>query len=91
MHGDTTSPESDAAWEQYFTRMHASGVFRGGSSIGKGECLRKADTAAPLSRSLVGYIKLEAASLAEAKAWVVGNPVYEAGGSVELRELPGDG
>jgi hypothetical protein len=34
------------------------------------------------------YIRIEAANLAEAEALLDGNPVYEAGGTVEIRRLP---
>lgn len=91
MHGDTTSPESDEAWGAYFGRLHASGTFKGGSSIGVGETCRKSGTAAPISANLMGYIKVEANDLAAARGWLDGNPVYEAGGTVEIRELPQDG
>ena len=91
MHGDTTSPESDAAWEAYFRRLHASGAFKGGSAIGAGGSFRKSGAAAPISGQLTGYIKIEAADLAAARHWLEGNPVYEAGGTVEIRDLPQDG
>ncbi len=90
MHDDTTVAEIDAAWEPYFSRLHASGAFRGGSSIGGGASYRKDACAAAVSGHLVGYIKVEAADIEQAKEWVAGNPVYEAGGTVEVRELPED-
>ncbi len=91
MHGDTTSPESDAAWDAYFGRLQASGAFKGGSAIGAGGSFRKSGAAAPVSGQLTGYIKVEAADLAAARLWLEGNPVYEAGGTVEIRALPQDG
>lgn len=36
------------------------------------------------------YIRVKAGSLTDARALVVGNPVFEAGGTVEIRELPRD-
>ncbi len=90
MHGDATAPESDEAWGAYFGRLHASGAFMGGSSIGAGDSFRKSATPAPVSGQLTGYIKVEAADFAAARLWLEGNPVYEAGGTVEVRELPMD-
>ncbi len=90
MHGDVTAPESDEAWGTYFGRLHASGAFKGGSSIGVGGAFRKSGAAAPISGELTGYIKVEADDLAAARQWLEGNPVYEAGGTVEIRELPLD-
>lgn len=37
-----------------------------------------------------GYIRIRAVDLEAAQALVVGNPVYEAGGTVEIRELTKD-
>ena len=90
MHGDTTSPESDVAWGMYFRRLHESGAFRGGSSIGMGLAFRKEGASASVSAQLTGYIKVEASDMAAARIWLDGNPVYEAGGTVEIRELPED-
>jgi hypothetical protein len=42
------------------------------------------------SNHLNGYIRVAAQNLEAAQALVIGNPVYEAGGTVEIRELPRD-
>ena len=90
MHGDATAPESDEAWGTYFRKLHTSGAFRGGSAIGAGAAFRKVGTAATVSAHLAGYIQVEAIDLADARVWLEGNPVFEAGGTVEIRELPED-
>lgn len=90
MHTDTMAPESDALWDAYFAKLSATGGFAGGSAIGGGISLRKNGTPAPLSAQLNGYIKVTADSLDAAQALVIGNPVYECGGTVEVRELPAD-
>jgi hypothetical protein len=68
--------------------LKAKGCFRGGSEVGQGKCFRKQLEAPEIFDRLVGYIRIEAPSLAEAEAMLKGNPVYEAGGTVEIRELP---
>lgn len=88
MHDDTV--ETTTGWDGYVAKLRASGGFEGGSSIGNGECLRKTGAPKPLSSTVTGYIKVTAPDLAAARALVDGNPVYEAGGTVELRELPRD-
>ena len=88
MHGDAAVPESDAMWDAYFATLSASGGFAGGSAIGGGVSLRKGGEAAPLSAEINGYIRVTADSLEAAQALVIGNPVYECGGTVEVRELP---
>lgn len=87
MHADTTSPERDADWEAYIGRLIETGSFQGGSSFGQGGTFRKQGDAAPLTRHLVGYIKIQAENLEEARAALAGNPTFESGGTVEIREL----
>lgn len=90
MHGDMTAPSEERGWPEYLAGLRAKGVFEGGSSIGQGRCARKAGAPAPLSKSLNGYIRVSAPNLDAAQALIAGNPVYEAGGTVEIRELPRD-
>ncbi len=92
MHGLTVpdarpdAPHPD--WGPYIAGLMAKGVMRGGSAMGRGVCARKSGDAPDISRHLSGYIKIEADSLEAARALLDGNPVYEAGGVVEIRELP---
>jgi hypothetical protein len=90
MHNDASRPESttgDDPWGPYIEKLKASGSFAGGSAIGDGLCVNKAGTKANVS-TLVGFIRVRASNLDQARELVVGNPVYEAGGTVEIRELP---
>lgn len=87
MHNDAPAGPRAAAWPPYLAKLQAAGVFDGGSAIGGGECLRQGDAAAALS-PLGGYLRLQAKDIEAAKALLAGNPVYEAGGTVEIRELP---
>ena len=86
MHDDADAEEG--AWETYLHRLQQGGFFESGSAIGDGLCIRKNGTSAPPTAHLAGYIRIDAASLDEAKSLLAGNPVYEAGGTVEIRELP---
>lgn len=90
MHNDATAPVSDDAWGPYFERLSAAGAFAGGSAIGGGAAVRKHLVPAALTAQLDGFICVTAESLEAAKGLVVGNPVYEAGGTVEVRHLPKD-
>jgi hypothetical protein len=91
MHDDappkSTEPGDDA-WEPYLAKLKASGHFEGGSAIGTGTCLNKTGANVGISRHLVGFIRVSAESLEQARELVLGNPVFEAGGTVEIRELP---
>ncbi len=90
MHGDTTMVTPNDMWEAYFSFLNASGVFDGGSSIGGGRCFRKNGNPGPEAIHLTGYIRVRAESLEAASRFLSGNPVYECGGTVEIRELPRD-
>jgi hypothetical protein len=45
-------------------------------------------TTRPITTHLSGYVRIKAISLDHARDLVNGNPVFEAGGTVEIRELP---
>ena len=93
MHDDAregAEQNADVAWEQYFAMLRASGQFSGGSSIGSGICVTKAGPGKEITSHLSGYIRVQAESLEHAKKLLVGNPVLESGGTVEIRELPRD-
>ncbi len=81
-------PPAMPDWGPYLAGLTTKGVMRGGSAIGDGLCLRKTGKAPAITHHLGGYIKIECESLETAKALLAGNPVYEAGGVVEIRELP---
>jgi hypothetical protein len=88
MHDDATAPLSPDMWTPYLASLQARGIFDGGSAIGAGECFRKQGEPGAISDALGGYIRVRAESLAAARAYLAGNPVYECGGTVEIRELP---
>lgn len=90
MHSDATAQIDDSAWGPYFEGLRSLGAFEGGSSIGAGVVMRKAGPAPAASDHLSGFIRVRAPSLDAARSLVAGNPVFEAGGSVEVRELPKD-
>lgn len=85
MHGG--SDDDEAAWGPYLSGLRAAGALVGGSAIGGGFCANKAGDA-PGITALSGYIRVQATTLDAARALLAGNPVYEAGGVVEVRELP---
>jgi hypothetical protein len=87
MHDDGGQAEP-SGWEPYFARLRASGAFDGGSAIGEGQAWRKQGPPGAVGHHLSGFIRLRAESLQSARQWLEGNPVYEAGGTVEIRELP---
>lgn len=87
MHDDAIA-EDESAWGPYLAKLEATGNLRGGSAIGSGVCACKSGPAPAISSHLKGFVRVDARNLDHAKAMLFGNPVYEAGGTVEIRELP---
>ena len=84
------SAQPTGDWASYLHRLRNTGRFNGGSSIGAGVCVSSRGITPTLSTSLTGYIRVSADSIKDACALLEGNPVIEAGGTVEVRELPRD-
>lgn len=88
MHNDPIKAASDSDWATYIEALAKTGKLRGGSAIGGGISRRKSGAAPSITSHIGGFIRIEAGSLADAQALLAGNPVYENGGTVEIRELP---
>ncbi|MGI9408843.1 MAG: YciI family protein [Hyphomicrobiaceae bacterium] len=88
MHNDYRPDDDAGNWQPYLDTLSCAGVLRGGSALGAGLCLRRSGEVPELTSQLVGYVKIEARDMDHAQELVQGNPVYEAGGTVEIRELP---
>ena len=86
MHGDAVN-EAAAEWPSYLDGLAQAGRLRGGSSLGDGACFRKDGASRSISEPLTGFIRIAAESLEDASSCLAGNPVYEAGGTVEIRVL----
>jgi hypothetical protein len=86
MHDD--ADDDQTVWEPYLQQLKRSGCFQGGSAIGDGFCVRKNGATVSTTARVTGYIRVTAESLEHAKSMLSGNPHYEAGGTVEIRELP---
>ncbi len=85
MHDD--GHDDDDEWTPYLSTLKKRGSFEGGSAIGNGICVRKSGTVPSLTH-LAGYIRVRAVNLDHAKTMLAGNPHFESGGTVEIRELP---
>ena len=78
---------SSGDWATYIEKLIALGKLRGGSSLANGERLSKRGVEDECTVS--GYIHIEVADMDEARSLLKGNPLYEAGGVVEiLEEVP---
>jgi len=88
MHDDAIDTVAPSDWPPYLEKLEALGVLRGGSAIGNGICLRRDQLARALSGHISGYVKIKTTNLETACDLLTGNPVHEAGGTVEIRALP---
>lgn len=91
MHDDAReSPraDTDAAWGRYIETLTRSGQFLGGSAVGGGKCFTRSGASREVTAHITGYIRVQADSIDDARRFLEGNPVFEAGGTVEIRELP---
>jgi hypothetical protein len=75
---------SHGSWEAYIEKLIASGGFRGGSSLGNGLSVTRGQVDG--ESDITGFIRLSVENLEAAKALLDGNPLYEAGGTVDLLE-----
>ena len=87
---DTDAAGNNEHWNSYLAMLRTSKCFDGGSSIGTGTLYRKASSPVEIVGAFTGYLRVRARNLEEASRFLVGNPVFEAGGTVEIRELPRD-
>jgi len=91
MHDDvieSTIANDDSRWELYMEELRASGQFDGGSSIGAGAVFKKHCVSQPAPLTVSGFIRVRAENMDAAKKFLNGNPIFDAGGTVEIRELP---
>ncbi len=85
---DQNSADNSDNWNNYLSTLRGSGQFEGGSAIGNGLRYNKHAAAEQNANTQIGgFIRIRAENLQAAKQWLAGNPVYEAGGLVEIREV----
>jgi len=88
MHDDGQDKGGAEEWDPYLEKLRSAGVMRGGSAIGSGLCVRREGPAPKITGHIAGFVRVEARDLDHAKQLLIGNPVFEAGGTIEIRELP---
>jgi hypothetical protein len=88
MHDDAIDYVDEDAWGPYLDKLRRGRFLQEGSAIGDGVCARKSGAPASVTEQLTGYVRVNAESVDQAKSLLIGNPVFEAGGTVEIRELP---
>lgn len=87
IHGNAKTKPAAAEWEQFIAAARQSGLFAGGSAIGKRVVLGETQSAKS-SDHLVGYMRFEAKNKRQLLDLLKSHPVVMHGGSVELCEMP---
>jgi hypothetical protein len=87
IHGNEKSATSADEWERFFDAAWTSGVFRGGSEVGKREFVGD-QVSARSSAHIVGYMRFESDDKQVILSLLELHPVVLHGGTVELCELP---
>jgi len=87
IHDNTDTPTKEKDWEKFFTLAKKSGLFQGGSVIGKRIVLGSKEVP-DTTENVSGYMRFEAVDLEKLKSLLNEHPVLKCGGTLELCELP---
>ena len=87
MHGNTDSNPSNDEWDQFFELANGSGLFRGGSAIGKRLTIGEKDVP-DTTEHVGGYMRFDADSPDDLTELLRRHPVVMHGGTIEICELP---
>lgn len=79
---------AEGDWSPWLDKLERSGHLRGGSEIGGGKACCKHGKPNALTHHINGFVRIEAKDMKEAEMLLAGNPVFEAGGTIEIRDLP---
>lgn len=84
---NVTTDSTPEEWEIFFTAARQSGLFEGGSEIGKREIIGDTESAKPTDH-IVGYMRFDSDDKQKVLDLLEKHPVVIHGGSVELCEMP---
>ena len=88
IHHQPGQPPDAEEWEPFFERAAKSGLFRGGSEIGKRELIGGPGSTSATTDHLAGYMRFDAEDKQSLLDLLSHHPVVRHGGTVELCELP---
>lgn len=87
IHKNTESPVSKEEWSSFFNAARESGMFQGGSEIGK-RILLGEKSATDITKYIGGFMRFESNNLEAVKELLNKHPVLINGGTLELCEMP---
>ncbi len=89
MLGDRQVPDDSSSedWASYIDKLIKTGSFRGGSALGNGIAVYDKSNEGSAACTATGFMRFEAEAIDDVVALLDGNPVYEAGGKIEILEI----
>jgi hypothetical protein len=75
----------EGEWGDYIQKLRQRPEFRGGSSLGNGVSVSRQATSDQCI--VTGFLHFEADTIAVVRELLAGNPLFEAGGEIEILEL----
>ncbi|MEK6260767.1 MAG: hypothetical protein AABP62_19380 [Planctomycetota bacterium] len=87
IHDNVKTEATAAEWNQFLAAARQSGLFEGGSAMGKRVVLGDTQSAKS-SDHIVGYMRFDAEDKQQLLDLLKRHPVVMHGGSVELCEMP---
>jgi hypothetical protein len=87
IHNNTDTPTKKEDWDLFFELARRSGLFQGGSEIGKRIVLGRKETT-DTTKSVAGYMRFESEDIEALTNLLHEHPVLKSGGTLELCELP---
>jgi len=87
IHDNTDTPTRAEEWDSFLELARSSGLFQGGSEIGKR--IRLGSKEVPdTTKNVSGYMRFESEDVEALKNLLREHPVLRNGGTLELCELP---
>ena len=87
MHGNSDTSTSKDEWSKFFELANQSGLFRGGSAIGKRTIVGQKNVP-DTTEHVKGYMRFDADSKDDLIQLLRKHPVAMHGGTIEVCELP---
>ena len=87
IHKNTDSTPTPDEWSRFFQVATNTGMFRGGSEIGKRYTLGTPEVS-DTTDHVGGYMRFDSDDLNQLKDLLKRHPVIEHGGTIELCEMP---
>lgn len=87
IHDNTDKTTEEEDWDRFLALARSSGLFQGGSEIGKRIQLGSKEVS-DTTKSVSGYMRFESRDVEELLNLLNEHPVLRNGGTLELCELP---